>query len=139
MLRTITSRIAVTSFLTLAGFLSLNAQAQAPITTKLIFSLTGAVSSSTTGSMDTYTVSQATLPVLPVKVVVSDPTGITSASISSKVGSGSVRLGGATTGTLGVTFFDSYYAANKSYVFTASATNAQGVTTSKQIMVNLTP
>ena len=133
MLRNLTARIAVTSLLTLTGCLSLNAQAQAPTSTKYVFVLPGASAASTT----TYTVSQAATPVLPVKVVVSDPNGITSASLSSKVGNGSIHVGGATSGALTIYFFDSYYAAGKSYTFTASVTNTQGVTTNQAVTVNL--
>lgn len=102
------------------------ANAQAPVSAPTLTFLTA----------DGTMLHKADNPFFPVRAAVSDAAGIQSVSLSSPVGSGCGQFNGAKSGSIGVTFFAGYYPVGD-YVFTARATNVNGLKTSKSITIHL--
>lgn len=118
------SRLAVTTMLTLAGSLTLKAQAQAPSSTSMVFNLA-----------DGQTVSKAA-GVVKVEMTAADAAGLRSVAITGGYTSALVYPGGARSAFTRLYFYASYFPVGD-YTFRATVTNSNGTQAIRAITLHL--
>ena len=121
------TRFALTALMSLSACLSLNAQADVASQSAIAFSVP-----------DEMTVHKTTS-CCPVAMTVADPAGVTSATLSGGYANAAGHFPAGTKSALIRLYFFASYFPTGDYPFKGTVTNANGVQTTRTVMVHLVP